>query len=105
MKKNYNYLRSTQAALSALLMGIIFLTTFRVVVAQNYPQPAANIMNYTQRWTDGAHWNPNGSINDAPNAPQEQGIVRCGSSASTQSQIEPVNHFVYNTGLFVIDVT
>src|SRR5262245_6901297 len=57
----------------------------------------------TQRWEDGAHWNPNATIDDAPNAPEEQGIIRCGSSAETQSQVEP-GGCVYNPAQFLIDV-
>jgi large repetitive protein len=42
------------------------------------------------RWNSGATWNLDGSINDLPNAPAPNGIVRCGSSAETQSNI-PTN--------------
>ena len=38
-----------------------------------------------QRWTGGGTWNPDGSINDAPNAPAPNGIIRCGAAAETQS--------------------
>ncbi len=57
-----------------------------------------------QRWTGGGTWNPDGTINDLPNAPAPNGIVRCGSSAETQSQLEPGN-CVYNPATFEIDVS
>jgi large repetitive protein len=39
------------------------------------------------RWTGGGSWNLDGSVNDAPNAPAPNGIVRCGSAAETQSNV------------------
>ncbi|MCB9298755.1 MAG: SprB repeat-containing protein [Lewinellaceae bacterium] len=57
-----------------------------------------------QRWEEGATWN-NGSINDAPNAPPPNGIIRCGSSAETQSQVAPINNCVYNSNFFEIDLS
>src|SRR4029450_5500626 len=56
-----------------------------------------------RRWEDGAHWNPDHTIDDAPNAPEEQGIIRCGSSAETQSQIEPLG-CIYTPAQFAINV-
>ncbi len=56
-----------------------------------------------QRWEDGAHWNPNGTVDETPNAPEAQGIIRCGSSAETQSQIEP-HGCLYNPAEFPINV-
>lgn len=41
------------------------------------------------RWEDGAAWNPDGSIDDAPNAGPPAGIVGCGNAANTQSNISP----------------
>jgi len=58
-----------------------------------------------QRWTEGAHWNNDGTINDAPNAPDPVGIIRCGSSAETQSQIAPYNNSIYDSSQFLIDVS
>lgn len=58
-----------------------------------------------QRWAQGASWNPDGSINDAPNAPAPNGIIRCGSSAETQSQVAPINNCVYDSTRFEIDPT
>ncbi|MCB9051955.1 MAG: SprB repeat-containing protein [Lewinellaceae bacterium] len=58
-----------------------------------------------QRWTGGATWNPDGSINDASNSPAPNGIIRCGSSAETQSQLSPINSCVYNSAVFPIDPT
>ena len=56
-----------------------------------------------QRWEKGAHWNPDGTINDAPNAPAPLGIIRCGSSAETQAQLIP-GTCTYNPNQFYIDV-
>ncbi|UJH89798.1 hypothetical protein LZ575_12265 [Antarcticibacterium sp. 1MA-6-2] len=58
----------------------------------------------TMRWSGGAHWNLDGTIDDRPNAPQPNGIIRCGSSAETQSNILPYNNTVYTPGVFEIDV-
>ncbi|WP_299390649.1 hypothetical protein [uncultured Gelidibacter sp.] len=57
-----------------------------------------------QRWTRGASWNQNGSINDSNQAPSPNGIIRCGSSAETQSQLVPFNNSVYNSSQFAINV-
>ncbi|RXJ43754.1 hypothetical protein ESZ48_18885, partial [Gelidibacter gilvus] len=57
-----------------------------------------------QRWTRGASWNQNGSINDSNQAPSPNGIIRCGSSAETQAQLVPFNNSVYNSNQFAINV-
>ena len=57
-----------------------------------------------QRWEGGAHWNEDGTINDAPNAPAPLGVIRCASAAETQSQIKP-NTCTYNPAEFSIDVS
>ncbi|MDH3244977.1 MAG: hypothetical protein OEM26_10205, partial [Saprospiraceae bacterium] len=51
-----------------------------------------------QRWTGGATWNVGGTIDDTPNAGDgienqdpKGGIIRCGSAAETQSNIQPVS--------------
>lgn len=45
------------------------------------------------RWDQGGHWtgtgNNNCGVNDAPNAPQPKGVVRCANAADTQSGINP----------------
>ncbi|WP_299275015.1 hypothetical protein [uncultured Psychroserpens sp.] len=58
-----------------------------------------------QRWTQGSTWLPDGSIDDAPNAAFPNGIIRCGSSAETQSQVMPYNNSVYNSSQFEIDIS
>ncbi|MCB0616556.1 MAG: SprB repeat-containing protein, partial [Phaeodactylibacter sp.] len=58
-----------------------------------------------QRWEEGASWNPDGSINDANNAPAPNGIIKCSSSAETQSQVAPINACVYKSAQFLIDPT
>ena len=53
------------------------------------------------RWTGGASWNEDGSVDDAPNAGRINGIIRCGSAAETQSQIESTG--VYDSSIFEIE--
>ncbi|PHN03660.1 T9SS type A sorting domain-containing protein [Flavilitoribacter nigricans] len=57
-----------------------------------------------QRWDGGAHWNEDGSIDDAPNAPKPLGVIRCANAAETQSQIKP-NGCTYKPSEFSIDVS
>ena len=57
-----------------------------------------------QRWVEGAHWNLNGTVNDAPNAPQKKGIIRCGNSADTQSQINPKTGCSYDSNAFPVNL-
>lgn len=64
-----------------------------------------------QRWTGGATWNIDGSIDDTPNAndgipndPTEGGVIRCGSAAETQSNIQPQG-CTYDMASFPIDVS
>jgi hypothetical protein len=45
------------------------------------------------RWTGGAHWNDDGTINDLPNNPPPHGIIRCGSAAETQSNISSTGFY------------
>ena len=52
------------------------------------------------RWTGGASWNPDGSIDDAPNAGPVNGVIRCGSAAETQSQIGSSG--VYDPSVFEV---
>ena len=59
----------------------------------------------TQRWQEGAHWNSDGTINDAPNSPAENGIIRCGSSAETQSQVMPLPNCTYDSASFSVDIS
>ena len=47
----------------------------------------------TGRWTGGASWNPDGSIDDLPNSGPINGIIRCGSAAETQSQIGSTGNY------------
>src|SRR5204862_7079730 len=55
-----------------------------------------------QRWTKGGHWNTNGTVNDAGNAPNPLGVIRCGSSAETMSNVK-ANSCVYNPSQFQIN--
>ena len=52
------------------------------------------------RWTGGASWNADGSVDDAPNAGPINGVIRCGSAAETQSQIESTG--LYDPSIFEI---
>ncbi|MDQ3015304.1 MAG: VWA domain-containing protein, partial [Bacteroidota bacterium] len=53
------------------------------------------------RWAAGSHWNEDGTINDLSNNPPAHGIVACGSSASTENQLQNVD-CDYNSSLFNI---
>lgn len=53
------------------------------------------------RWEGGAHWNPDGTINDLSNAPPELGIIRCGSSAETENQLQ-THSCTYDPNLFEV---
>ncbi len=75
-----------------------FLCITPTVFAQNVPCECTN------RWEQGGTWNPDGSIDDSPNAEEPNGIIRCGSSAETQSQVAPFNNCTYNSNSFDIDV-
>ncbi|WP_299307197.1 hypothetical protein, partial [uncultured Psychroserpens sp.] len=79
---------------------IAFLLGFQMSFAQtDTPCEGA------QRWTEGSTWLPDGSIDDAPNAAFPNGIIRCGSSAETQSQIMPYNNSIYDDTQFEIDIS
>lgn len=54
------------------------------------------------RWEGGASWNPDGTIDDAPNAGPINGIIRCGSSAETQSQLQATT--TYDPADFIVDI-
>lgn len=54
------------------------------------------------RWEQGAAWLPDGSIDDSPGAGPVNGIIRCGSAAETQSQVDPTA--VYDPEVFEIVV-
>ena len=62
-------------------------------------QPKPTALGAT-RWTGGASWNPDGSVDDAPNSGPINGIIRCGSAAETQSQVESTG--VYDSTVFEI---
>ena len=70
-----------------------------LVVGSSYAQTSdpVNGPEGATRWTRGASWNEDGSIDDAPNAGPINGIIRCGSAAETQSQI-------HSTGIYDPDV-
>ncbi len=61
------------------------------------------------RWEEGGTWNIDGTIDDTPNGgdgtqnmADANGVIRCGSSAETQSQLQPQG--CYNASVFDIDV-
>ncbi len=56
-----------------------------------------------QRWDAGASWNPDGTIDDAPNSGPPNGIIRCGNSAETQAGIM-AEGCVYDSTQFNINV-
>lgn len=53
------------------------------------------------RWVQGASWNLDGSVNDAPGQADIKGVIACGSSANTQSQIQPTG--LYDPVVFGIE--
>ncbi|MBT8196309.1 MAG: hypothetical protein KJO64_07765, partial [Bacteroidia bacterium] len=61
--------------------------------------------NCTTRWTRGAHWNADGTINDNNNAPSPYGIINCGSSGQAQTKLKPVLGCTYDSIAFNIDVS
>ncbi len=59
----------------------------------------------SQRWTESAAWNPNGSVNDnPPQNYQPKGVVNCGSGAGTQSNINTEFGCTYNPAAFPVTV-
>ena len=57
----------------------------------------------TQRWEKGASWNPDGTVNDSPSQDAIKGIIKCGSAASTQSNI--MSNCTYDSTTFLIDTS
>nr|WP_321235628.1 T9SS type A sorting domain-containing protein [uncultured Psychroserpens sp.] len=82
-----------------LLIAILSLSFFMTSAQTDTPCEGA------QRWTQGSTWLPDGSIDDAPNAAFPNGIIRCGSSAETQSQVMPYNNSIYDSSQFEIDIS
>jgi hypothetical protein len=72
---------------------------------------ASDPCSCAQRWTGGATWNTDGTIDDTPNAgdgkpndPTLGGVIRCGSAAETQSNIKPAG-CTYDSTVFNIDLS
>ena len=86
-----------------LLVPLIIVFTF-LGFSPNLQAQDASPCDCVQRWEKGAHWNEDGSIDDAPNAPSPLGVIRCANAAETQSQIVP-NGCTYNPEEFTIDVS
>ncbi len=85
----------------AVLFSLFMLGAFfqQSLFAQNIP------CNCTQRWTDGGTWNMDGSVNDAPNAPPPNGVIKCASQAGTQPQVAPINSCIYDPLAFPVDIS
>lgn len=81
---------------SAMLICLISVFPAWVLAQKDTPCECA------QRWTRGGHWEANGTVNDASNAPPPLGIVRCGSSAETMSNVK-AKGCVYNSSQFQIN--
>ncbi|MEZ5004121.1 MAG: VWA domain-containing protein [Chitinophagales bacterium] len=75
-----------------------------IEISQPNPSTGEAPCECAQRWEEGGHWNVDGTINDAGNAPDPKGIIRCGNAADTQSGIES-NGCTYDSNAFVIDLT
>src|SRR5690606_13734156 len=57
------------------------------------------------RWENGGSWNDDGTVDDKPAQSEPvKGVIKCGSSAETQSDIVPYNGSVYDSSVFPIDV-
>ena len=80
----------------SLALSLVLATILGSIAAQTDGPLGAT------RWTGGASWNPDGSVDDAPNSGPINGIIRCGSSAETQSQVESTG--VYDPSVFEIVV-
>lgn len=57
----------------------------------------------SQRWTEGAAWNANGTVNETP-ATQPKGIIRCSGTPDVQNSISSQFSCVYNPATFPITV-
>jgi len=80
------------------------LLIFLVGPGYAYSQcPGSGAPCNAQRWQEGSSWNANGTINDAPNSGPINGIIRCGSSAETQSNVIATG--CYNPADFNIDIS
>src|SRR5690606_34512685 len=56
------------------------------------------------RWENGGSWNNDGTVDDKPAQSEPiKGVIKCGASAETQSQVIPSNS-IYNPGSFTIEV-
>ena len=102
---NYHHLLSFLFNIRVKKQIFLFLTFIFFGSGISFSQSATTPCDGAQRWTQGAHWNDDGTINDLPNAPDPVGIIRCGSSAETQSQVVPFNNSTYQSGDFEIDVS
>ncbi|MGB7841533.1 MAG: hypothetical protein WBL21_01990, partial [Salinimicrobium sp.] len=91
---------NSKKSISAIFVVILFLFLAPSIFAQ-----ATGPCDGAIRWEGGASWNDDGTINDKP--PQNEpvkGIIKCGSSAETQSDVIPYNGSVYTESSFLIDV-
>ena len=83
---------------NAMLRSLSLLTALLCVSSWGMAQTDGPLG--ATRWTGGASWNADGSVDDAPNSGPINGVIRCGSAAETQSQIASTG--VYDPSLFEI---
>jgi len=89
------YKHNSEKILFAMLISLLTHSPLLLHAQKDTPCECA------QRWNRGGHWNADGTVNDASTAPSPLGIVRCGSSAETMSNVK-ANGCVYNSSQFQI---
>jgi len=97
--------------LALCFFPIIFFNSLQVSAQSDTPCECSS------RWEEGGHWNPDGTINESGNIPSPQGIIRCGNSADTQSNVSSCvspgaasnincdENCVYDSNSFEIDLS
>ncbi len=82
--------------------GILLLLTCLPFTAQVSAQNDTPC-ECSQRWTEGAAWNPNGTVNESP-GPQPKGIIRCSGTPDMQANISTQFGCIYNAASFPITI-
>ncbi len=79
-----------------MLLFFLLVCSHFVGVAQPAGSPC-----YAHRWTQGAHWTGTEcAVNDANNAPDPLGVVRCANAADTESGVD--DNTIYDPNEFTI---
>jgi|GEM_PF-4994636 len=95
--------KNATSGIAAVSMMVWMLLALSLPTQELSAQPVGSPC-HAVRWSEGGHWTGVGSngcgVNDAPNAPQPQGVVRCANAADTESGIDP--NTTYNAATFQI---